>query len=64
MSLPPRKVRAVVPEQAVAEAVGIQLRADARFDIVMHLDITDTVLPHETVDDLRIAEIKLIAVSV
>ena len=67
----PREIGALMTEQTVADAVRVQLGADARLDVVVHLDVADVVVADQTVDDLvrvldnlGIAEIELPAAAV
>ena len=58
-------------KQSFTRAGCIYFCADSRFDIVIHLDITDAIFPHQTVNDFicmcndfRLTEIKLVSASV
>ena len=58
-------------KQSISGTVRIDLRTDARLNIIIHLDITDAIIAHQSVDHLirmrnylRITEIQLIAASV
>ena len=58
-------------QKSLAGAVRVKLRAEARFDVVIHFDIAGSVLLHQSADDpvgilphVRIAEIQLIPAPV
>ena len=58
-------------QKTVSKTVRIHFRANTRLNIVVHLDIADTVVPYHTVDDFghmlnhkRMTEIQLITASV
>ena len=58
-------------QKTVSKTVCIHFRTNTRLNIVVHLDIADTVVPYHTVDDFghllnhkRLTEIQLVSASV
>ena len=58
-------------QHPLSDTVRIKLCTNSGFNIIIHLDITDTILIHHTVNDLidmindcRITEVKLISAAV
>ena len=67
----PCQIRSLMLQKTVSKTVCIHFRTNTRLNIVVHLDIADTVVPYHTVDDFghmlnhkRMTEIELIPASV
>ena len=67
----PCQIRSLMLKKAISKTVRIDFRTNTRFNIVIHLNITNAVIPYHTVNDFRhmfndqrMTEIELIPASV